>query len=635
MSQPTTLDETGRPHTAAWWLQQVTREERRGELLTAFDVAQRGLGEHPADLRLRHRAVLCLARTGATAEAARRFEQYGLELVADEDVASLRARIAKDLALAADGPARQHGAAAAARLYAEVFVRTGGFYPAINAATLWLLSGDGERAATLAKRACAAAEGVAPSYYSCATQAEALLILRQPEAARGALSRAVELDDGDLGALATTRRQLRLVCELSGVDQRVLDALAGRPVVFFCGHRVTDTPASAGLSRRTEAAVKTAISEVINRYRPGCGYGALASGADILWAEALLTSGAELQVVLPCVLEEFVRRSVAPAGADWIARFDRCLERATAVHHATEEATLTDDVLFRYGSELAMGLALLRGRYLDAEVRQLAVWDGLPARGAAGTAIDVNTWSSQGRPVTVISPTGEEQRTVPQASITSPPIARHGAATTQRDHAPGAAPVTEGQRTIRAMLFGDLSGFSKLTDEQIPVFAKRVLATWSRVLRLFEQEIWHQNTWGDALYLVLTDAVSASRCALALQEALETIDLTGFGLPADLSMRLGGHVGPVFAIRDPVLEQTVFMGAHVSRTARVEPVTPPGAVYVTEPFAAALALAEQPDLVCDYVGHQDAAKGYGAMRMYRLRRATPTTSTVAGASDPA
>jgi hypothetical protein len=58
----------------------------------------------------------------------------------------------------------------------------------------------------------------------------------------------------------------------------------------------------------------------------------------------------------------------------------------------------------------------------------------------------------------------------------------------------------------------------------------------------------------------------------------------------------------------------------VSRTARIEPVTPPGAVYVTEPFAAALELAGRRDLACDYVGHMPAAKDYGRLRMYRLRR---------------
>ena len=54
----------------------------------------------------------------------------------------------------------------------------------------------------------------------------------------------------------------------------------------------------------------------------------------------------------------------------------------------TNNAFQRDDALFRYGSELAMGLAVLRARYLDAEVRQLAIWDGAPAGGRAGTAID-------------------------------------------------------------------------------------------------------------------------------------------------------------------------------------------------------------------------------------------------------
>lgn len=62
------------------------------------------------------------------------------------------------------------------------------------------------------------------------------------------------------------------------------------------------------------------------------------------------------------------------------------------------------------------------------------------------------------------------------------------------------------------------------------------------------------------------------------------------------------------------------MGSHVSRTARIEPVTPPGTVYVTEPFAASLILGASREFTCDYVGHMPAAKDYGRLRMYRLRR---------------
>ena len=101
---------------------------------------------------MKHRAVLALARSGATDEAARRFADYGLEDASDEDIAALRARIAKDRALLEDGELRRRRAAHAAELYAAVHARTGGYYPAVNAATLWLLAGDTERSRDVAVR---------------------------------------------------------------------------------------------------------------------------------------------------------------------------------------------------------------------------------------------------------------------------------------------------------------------------------------------------------------------------------------------------------------------------------------------------------------------------------------------------
>src|SRR4051795_12712551 len=117
----------------------VLEAERRGELLMAFDLAERGLAERPDDIWLKHRAVLALARAGSTSEAARRFAEYGLTGVEDEDVAALEARIAKDVALAEPpGKSRMAGAARSAGLYEAIFERTRGYYPGINAATLWL-----------------------------------------------------------------------------------------------------------------------------------------------------------------------------------------------------------------------------------------------------------------------------------------------------------------------------------------------------------------------------------------------------------------------------------------------------------------------------------------------------------------
>jgi len=596
------------------WLAAVRGEERRGELLAAFDAADRGLAEHPEDLALKHRAVLALARAGATEEAARRFAEYGLSEVHYEDVAALRARIAKDVALAENVPdTRRRRAERAAELYAEVFERTGGYYPAINAATLWLVAGRVARSRQLAETVMRlVATSGEDSYYAAATAAEAHLLCGDEAAAAQAIAIAATRHGEDYTALATTRRQLRMICEVLAIDPTLLSALAGPGVVHFCGHRIA-TGDRGGFQLEGDAGAAARIAEAVARRPAGYAYGALAGGGDILWAEALLARGSELHVVLPFSLPGFIELSVASCGPGWTDRFHRCLAMATEVRYATDDAFRGDDVVLRYGSELAMGLALLRARYLDADAWQLALWDGEPPRGQAGTAIDVATWRRTGRPVTVVSPRGE-------VSTGEARPANRGSGGVAPCSAPEPA-----DRAVRAMLFGDLKGFSKLSDEQTPIFTVRVLGALASAVARYEPDILYRNTWGDAIFVVLTDAAVAAACALDLQDAMAAIDLESAGLPAHLALRLGGHVGPVFPIYDPVRGSQGFVGSHVSRTARIEPVTPPGTVYVTEAFAAALVLSGHRELACDYVGHMPAAKDYGQLRMYRLRRSGGST----------
>lgn len=625
--------------TASAWLDAVRAQERTGELLAAFDLAERGLAEHPDDLALKHRGVLALARAGATAQAVERFVQFGLADVEDEEVGSLRARLAKDSALAAAGPERRRRAVRAAELYAAVHARTGGYYPAINAATLWLLAGEPGQARALATTVLGMLAGSADaSYYAAATAAEAHLLLGDTARAATAIAAAAARCGDDYGALATTRRQLRLICEAQTLDSGLLAPLAGPGVAYYCGHIIAVDGADGRFPAAAEQRVATAIAETVQRHPVGYAYGSLAGGADIMWAEALLGSGAELRVVLPFSRQEFIECSVAVCGPRWVERFERCLAAAAEVRYATDGAFLGDEILLRYGGELAMGQALLRASFLDVEPWQLAVWDGEPADHAAGTAIDIGTWRRGGRRVAVVAPDGTptELTAEPAVAPVAPvpiTVSPWGVAGVPSDDATGgesggaSGRATPPGRVVRALLFGDVRGFSKLTDEQLPAFATHVLGAFARVIDHYDEHVWHRNTWGDALYVVLTDATVAAECALELQEAMAAIDLVQAGLPPHLALRLGGHVGPVFPTYDPVLRLLAFMGSHVSRTARIEPVTPPGAVYVTEAFAAALVLARRRGLSGDYVGHMAAAKDYGDLRMYRLRRT--------GGGDPA
>ena len=83
-------------------------------------------------------------------------------------------------------------------------------------------------------------------------------------------------------------------------------------------------------------------------------------------------------------------------------------------------------------------------------------------------------------------------------------------------------------------------------------------------------------------------------------------------------MRIGVHYGPAYETEDPITKKTTLYGTEVSRAARIEPVTPPGAVFVTEPFAAILALEAPDDYKCRYAGNIEFAKGYGTYPIYQL-----------------
>lgn len=584
---------------AADWLARVRQLEGRGELLLAYDTALQGLEAHPGDLWLAHRAVLNLAKSGATARAELEFTRLALDRSNEPDVAALGARIAKDRGLAAPGAERARLLSRAADQYEAIYRRSGGYYPGINVATLRLLAGEPQAAERVAREVlslCQPAGGsVEDDYYRAASAAEAALVLGDTAAAGQALQRAAGIG-ADLAARAATRRQLRLICAARAIAADVLAPIEPPTVMHYTGHMVAPPGASGRFKAEREPEVAAAIVAALARHGVGFGYGALACGADILFAEALLARGAELHVVLPFAREEFIKVSVAPGGAGWPERFERCLRRASSVTYATEDSYLGHDWIFTYGSFVAMGLAVLRARFLDGAVRQIAVWDGEETTGIAGTGFDVRTWRGLGRPADVISCGPPATRRVSQIQ---------------------AGPAAAGQGELKAMLFGDVKGFSKLSEAQIPGFVEHVLGTLGRVLEQYGNQVLYRNTWGDGIFLVLSDARIGALCALGLQAALEALDLPAFGLPDTLALRLGGHFGPVFETRDPVQRVTNYFGAHVSRTARIEPVTPPGEVYVTEQFAARLAL--EPDgFACDYVGQVPAAKGYGTMRMYHL-----------------
>lgn len=594
-------------------IDQVAQAIGRGEYLDAFercsnldDESRRRLSDTDT-IRLHYYRCLALARAGSRGQAATELGELhlhadGLLLPADltEDLAALAARLAKDAALAGSGDDRRSAARVAAERYESVYQELGRPFSCVNAATLYLLAGDEAKAQELATAALSLTDRQRPTtdqdaYWQAATQAEASAVLGDQDAMALHLARAGNLLPNDFGARSTTMRQMAVLVEARHLDPASLDPLRNPIVIHYCGHRVGTRPRPGRFAPETIGLVRAGIERFLDGRRIGAAHGSLAAGADVLIAEACIARGIDLHVVLPFSAEEFVGVSVSPSGVEWVSRFWDSLESATSVRITCEGDYLGDDVLFGYASEIAMGSARNRAEGWTTESEQLAVWDGMESDAAAGTAHDVRRWRAAGGTVTVIDPGGRRY-----------------------DH-----PVVVGTglgREIRPVLFGDLKGFSRLSDRLINVVQESILQPLAEVLRRHGDAVLSAKTWGDGLMVVLSDVGSAAAVALELQSAMAVIDLAGHGLPPDLGLRLGGHAGPVFPVRDPISNRDDYAGREVVRAARIEPRTPEGEVYVTAAFAALLALEPHAVATPEYVGTITTAKGFETVPMYVLTR---------------
>lgn len=568
----------------------------RGEVLAAYDIAHNALEGGEGSEQVAYLAVLCLARAGALDFARLEYVRLGLDRVASHDAIALGARLLKDVALTATGARRLAFAKASIRQYERLFRLFGGVYGAINAATMTLVSGDAVGAARRARAALAlptprglVAEG---AYYDAASRAEALFLTGDLDAARVAMSQAVSFAPTAYAAHASTLRQFDVLCRETGVDGAWLEPFRPPVCAHFTGH-ILD-PKGAALCGQS---LRRRVDDLLATEKVGSGYGGLAAGGDIIFAEALLAAGAELHVVLPVERRSFVEVSVAPFGEAWVGRFEQCLSGATSVRYASGDAYLGDDQVFAYSSQFAMGCAVLRAQTLSTNAVQLAIWDGHAGAGPAGVHADLSYWSRSGRRRAVI----EIERPLPS------PRPSEGCG--------------DPRRAMKAMLFADIQGFGALRDDQIPVFVDTVMGRLADAIETLSARPGHVETWGDGLFLVFDEPIDAALAALALLEAHRALDLRTLGLPRSLGLRIGGHYGPVHLRTNPVTNAPAVMGAHVVVAARIEPDVAPGSVCVSEALAGALATFHSHIVRCGYVGRTQGRKGFAATPIFSLTRA--------------
>jgi class 3 adenylate cyclase len=598
----------------------------QGEPLLAYDVVSEALAKWPTDVRLRQLQGLALARSGATERANTILEDLRRVGQTDEETLGMLGRTYKDLASDAKSTSeRDNLLRRAAEIYTQAYESSGGYWSGINAATMSLLIGETARAQELAQKVRAQClKGVEdPSgdrYWKLAALGEAALICRDWDETDKWYARAAKENARRFAYLHSSRRNARLILQHWNADTAKIDNyLSVPPVVVFSGHMI-DRPnrASPRFPPELESAVAKAIRDKIDILKPGFGFAPAACGSDILFLEAMLNVGAEISVVLPYGKEEFARDSVdVLPDANWRARFERVLERARHCVTASTQRLELGGVSYVFGNDLLLGLATIHARRLDTRLIPLTVWDGLSGDGPGGTASAVENWRARGYEPEIV-----DLAKIAQLEGRAPSRPKIGA--------DGAAPSTGSSgfaSRIVAILFADAVGFSKLTESEVPRFVQHFLGAIAKLSETFHEAIIAKNTWGDGLYFVFSDVEIAGKFALELANLVATTKWEEKGLRAGLNLRIGLHAGPVYEFDDPITGMRSYSGTHVSRAARIEPITPPGQVYASEAFAALAAAQSADSFTCDYVGQTPMAKGYGTLPTYHVRaKAVPTTN---------
>jgi class 3 adenylate cyclase len=360
-----------------------------------------------------------------------------------------------------------------------------------------------------------------------------------------------------------------------------------------------------------EAAVGDEIRTRVARIRPVAAYGSAACGTDILCLEAALESGAEIHITLPFPPPDFRRVSVELVpGSDWSERFDRLIEAADSLTVASDHYAAGSTSTFEYANLLLTGSGRLRAGVLGTSVVGLAVWDGCPGDGGGGTASAIDLWKGQNIDVehvdlaSLVSASASDSRQPQRRAVT--------------DFGSGYG--SEFTHEIKAMLFADAVGYSKMTEDQIPIFIRRCLGGVAALNDQSPHRPVHTETAGDGLYMVFPSVADAGLYALELSDLIHTADWEAMGLPADLDIRIALHCGPVFCGQDPITGLPMYTGPHTSRTARIEPITPPGQVYASSAFAAVAAALGVSGMSYRYIGRTNLAKKYGAVALFHISR---------------
>ena len=504
--------------------------------------------------------IIALARAGALDHAWGQFSAAGYDRD-DEDPAALtvKGRLLKDHALrASDEKTRRRYYLQSAEAYRRSAALQPATYPLINAATLSLLSGDRGQAEEIAREVLEriAREPDEPEtpYYRAATQAEALLLLGRTGEARDALQAAVAAAPKAWEDHASTLRQFEIIHDMLGTDPSWLDLLRPPRSLHYSGR----------VAFEADAAFDEALAAVLDEERIGFVYGALAAGAELIVAEALLARGAELHVILPSDAASFAARFVDPFGAGWRRRFDAAIDAAETVEHVRPLRAPPDARMVALADQVALGAAMLNAERLMSEAVALRVGAGEGPPGLRIHAVDPPAGASP-----IEAEAGADSRSLLIALLA----------------------VSVGG--------GGEEGFEDRLEDVQEVLA---LAGEARIA---------PHLSGDSILIGFEISNEAAAAARTIHARLRT----------RIPLRIAGHYGLVSCVRDPFTGALRPTESGAAMVRAIAGAIPPDTICVSQDFAAVLAVSAAAPSEANLIGELQAIDGGSPISLYALRPA--------------
>lgn len=575
-----------------------------GELLLANDVCRHGLNYNPDNTELIHKLALSLLELGNCSQAIIVLDAYHGD--PDGQLLTLQGRIFKDQFFERASGCRDRSLIEkACQFYRKAWeLDPKDEFPLINLAACQLFSGNREEASEFAsiilRRNAGKEAHDLDDYYSMATCAEAFLLVGDLKNAKSRYEKATQLGRGNIRDLVSTRKQALRLADAMDLEKALVASWFPDPcLVLFAGHIYSDD-GSGSLTAEMLSTVGNRIRTHLEGMDACSSISSAASGSDLLFLESIRELNVTSTIFLPWPESEFLDTSVHP---EWRERFDQALGYATNVQTLSQHSTPEFPLSLEYTNEVMVGSALVMGKRLGLPVKALAVWNGAPGA-PGGTASFVSLCQEHGIDLQIVEVPG------PKGPTGQTP--QHPAALRKNFQ------ISEGAQDIKAFLFSDVVGYSKLSEKQIPLFVDHFLRKMSILIAGSENAPIISNTWGDALYAVFNSVTQAAQFSLELRTMVQRTKWEDCGLPKDLNIRIGLHAGPVFAVHDPVIRQVSFTGFHTSWAARIEPVTMPGEVFCSEEFAALAELEDSKSFDTLYVGTFDLAKKFARKRLFKI-----------------